>query len=84
MKQKDIALVIIIIFITGIFSFILSNLLISTPENRQQEVEVVHPIVSEFPTPDERFFNEDSINPTQEIRIGTDDPNTSPFDDSEQ
>jgi hypothetical protein len=75
-KQKDISLIIIVSFVSAMMSFFLSNALISTPENRQQQVSVVEPITAEFPEPDKKYFNEKSVNPTQLIRIGdTDNPN---------
>ncbi|MCA9342574.1 hypothetical protein KC950_00980 [Candidatus Saccharibacteria bacterium] len=73
MKQKDIALIIVISFISGILSFFLTNLLITNPENRQEEVEVVEPISSTFTEPDTRYFNAEAINPTQLIQIGNQD-----------
>ena len=73
MKQKDIALIIVISFISGILSFFLTNLLITNPENRQEEVEVVEPISSTFSEPATRYFNAVAINPTQLILIGNQD-----------
>lgn len=73
MKQKDIILIIVIVFISGVSSLILSNMLITAPKNRQEEVEVVPPITADFETPSPNYFNNDSINPTQEIQIGNED-----------
>ena len=70
MKQKDIALIIIVVFISGVISFFVSNMLFASPENRQTEVEVVDEITSTFTKPDPRYFNAESINPTQQIQIG--------------
>jgi ABC-type maltose transport system permease subunit len=78
MKQKDIALIIIVIFISGIISYFLSSTFITTPKSRKTEVEVVEPISSQFTKPDERYFNANSINPTQQIQIGNQD-NQQPF-----
>jgi len=78
MKQKDIALIIVIVFVSGVLSFFVSNALFASPKDLQTEVEVVEPISAEFKTPDERYFNEKSINPTQPITIG-DDQNEQPF-----
>jgi hypothetical protein len=38
----------------------------------------VSKIAPDFPDPNEKYFNKDSINPTQDIKIG-EDPNASPF-----
>lgn len=78
MKQKDVALIIVIAFISAIVSFVVSNKLFVTPSNRQQQVEVVDPIDSSFQTPSKKYFNNNSINPTQEPQIGTDN-NQNPF-----
>ena len=78
MKQQDVAVVLIVVFIGGMLSFFLSGLLITSPKNRSEKVEVVKPITADFQTPDKRYFNELSINPTQLITIG-DNNNNTPF-----
>lgn len=78
MKQKDIALVAIIIFISAIISIFVSKSVFVKPNNRQQEVEVVQVITAVFPPPDERYFNDKAFDPTQPITIG-DNANTDPF-----
>jgi hypothetical protein len=77
MKQKDIIIIIAIVVIAGALSFVLSSVLFSTKQNKQQ-VEVVEPISAEFNLPDKKYFNENSVNPTQLIKIG-DTPNPTPF-----
>lgn len=73
MKQKDLVLIIVIVFISGVFSLILSNMFITSPKNRQTKVEIVTPIGSEFqrPSREDKNFNSTAINLTQTIRIGT-------------
>ena len=78
MKQKDIALIVVIAFISAIASFFLSNKIFVTPSNRQQKVESVDAITSTFQTPDKKYFNSSSIDPTQPSRTGTDN-NQDPF-----
>jgi hypothetical protein len=78
MKKKDFTLIAIIIVVSGMLSFVLSNILFSSPKNRQEKVEVVTKITPDFMVPDNKYFNADSINPTQIIRIG-EDPNNTPF-----
>ena len=78
MKQKDIALIIVVVFISGILSLLLSNKLIVSPKNRQEKVEVVAPITAELSKPDSKYFNTESIDPTQIIRIGESN-NNQPF-----
>lgn len=82
MKQKDIVLILVVAFISAIVSFFVSGKLISSPENRNIKVEVVEPITADFPDPDKRFFNKDSFNPTQLIRIGGND-NQTPFNQAQ-
>lgn len=78
MKQKDIAVIIVAVFVSGILSYFISSALFASPEDLKTEVEVVQPITADFPKPDERYFNSESINPTQTITIGN-DQNQQPF-----
>lgn len=77
MKQKDWSIIIVIAFLSAIVSFLLSNKIFVTPENRQQKVEVVDVINADFDRPDPRYFNADSINPTQNSQL--DSTNQTPF-----
>jgi hypothetical protein len=81
MKQKDLVLIIVIAFISGIVSFIVSTKVFVKPANRQQKVEVVDPISSDFQTPDKRYFNSESIDAAPSAQIGTDN-NQNPFNGS--
>ena len=78
MKQKDMLLIVIVVIVSATLSVFLTKALISTPKNRQQEVEIVDPISIDFPTPDKKYFNEKSIDPTQLIKIGN-SSNKTPF-----
>ena len=78
MKQKDIAIIIVVVFVSGLLSYFISNALFASPDNLTTEVEVVEPITADFPEPDTRYFNTNSINPTQTITIG-DGQNQQPF-----
>lgn len=82
MKQKDIAVVIVIIFLSGILSFLISGKIFVTPENRQQQVEKVDEITADFQKPNPRYFNETSINPTQSSQLN--DTNETPFKSTSQ
>ncbi len=70
MKQKDVALIIAISAVSAVLALVISSVTIGTPKNRQQKAEVVEKITSDFPTPDQKYFNDQSIDPTQIIRIG--------------
>lgn len=78
MKQKDIRLIMVIVFISGALSLVLSNVIISSPKNAQQQVEIVQPISSDFHQPDTHYFNKDAFDPTKLITIGKND-NPDPF-----
>lgn len=78
MKRSDITLIAMVIGISGIVSFFISNALFASPKNRQVRVEVVESIDTSFIRPSEKFFNKDSINPTKQIKI-SEGQNNSPF-----
>jgi hypothetical protein len=78
MKQKDIALIIVIAAVSAFASFFISRLVFATPENRQQKVEVVDKITNEFPMPRSKYFNSESINAAKLIQV-TDNQNPNPF-----
>ncbi len=70
MKQKDILLIGVIVIIAGTVSYIISSKLFAPPKDRKTQVEVVEPITTEFSSPDNKYFNEKSLNPTKTIQIG--------------
>ena len=72
MKQKDIALIIIVVFISGMASFFVSKFVFKV-DGLKENVETVEAISAEFPVSDEKFFNAQSINPTQIIKIDDND-----------
>jgi len=78
MKQKDLFLIIVVVIASGIISFLLSSILITTPKNRKAQVEVVNAITSQFNQPDKKYFNDQSVNLTKLIQIG-DNQNPQPF-----
>jgi hypothetical protein len=83
MKQKDIALIIIIIGFSGIVSLVISTKIFVTPDNRQQKVQTVDVIDSSFQKPSEKYINKDSIDPVQLVQIG-DNNNQNPFNKPKQ
>lgn len=78
MKQNDVALIIVIAFVSAVISFIASNKIFVTPSNREQAVEVVDSIKPSFQTPSRKYFNSSSIDPTLNAQIGTGN-NQNPF-----
>lgn len=77
MKKKDLILIVAVAIVASIFSFIISNFLI-TGGSKQLEAETVQKISSEFQSPDKNVFNEQAINPTKLIEIGNNN-NQKPF-----
>lgn len=78
MKQKDIALIIVVAAISGLVSFFVAQYFFLKPESKQLKAEFVQPITTDFNSPDSKYFNSSSINPTQQIQIG-DGTNTTPY-----
>lgn len=83
MKQKDIALIVFVAGISAVASYAISHLIFAAPANRQQQVSVVSPINTSFATPDQKFFNNQSIDPAELIEVGSSN-NTNPFSGSGQ
>ena len=83
MKQKDVALILVVVFISAIASFVISRWIFSSPKNRQQSAEIVDAITADFSKPSTKYFNTDSVNPTQEIQIGG-STNPNPFNPNPQ
>lgn len=83
MKRKDLLLIVVVIIISTAFALLLSSVLIPAPQKNLQEVEVVDAITDNFPPPDSRYFNDQSINPTQLITIGN-NANPTPFNSKKQ
>lgn len=78
MKQNDIILIIVMVFVGGVLSFFITSAVITSPKNRKEKVETVQAISSDFKQPDTKYFNSNSVDPTQLIRIG-DNSNNQPF-----
>ncbi|MGB4800052.1 MAG: hypothetical protein WBP03_00870 [Candidatus Saccharimonadales bacterium] len=83
MKQKDIALIILIGFISAVVSFLASTRIFVTPANRQQTVEVVDAINPDFERPDSKYFNSNSLNIARTTELGG-DTNQTPFNSTQR
>jgi hypothetical protein len=77
MRQKDIVIIIAVVGASALLAVVASKFVIK-PADKKQQVEVVQAITADFPTPDQRYFNANSIDPTLQISIG-DNANTDPF-----
>ena len=78
MKQKDIILIIVVSFISLVLGIVTSNLLFNKKDNKRLKADVVTAITTDFKEPDKKYFNANSIDPTQIIRIG-ENTNQKPF-----
>ncbi len=83
MKKNDFTTLAVAIIVSALFSFLVSRAFISSPNDRKTQVEVVGPITTDFPAPNKKFFNEQSLNPTLLIEI-TPNNNPTPFQQSTQ
>lgn len=83
MKQKDLALVLVVVFISIVVALVVSRMIFASPKNRQQTAEKVDVISPDFALPPSEFFNARSVNPTQQIKIGNSN-NPNPFNTKSQ
>jgi hypothetical protein len=77
--KKEAGVIFIVAVFSAVLSIILSGIFFSTPEDRTQKVEVVSPITTTFQDPGSVYFNSNSVNPVQNIQIGT-EPNSKPLE----
>ncbi|MGC1176702.1 MAG: hypothetical protein WA843_01410 [Candidatus Saccharimonadales bacterium] len=82
MKQKDIVLIIVVVFISAVISLFVSSAVFTSSKARQQQVAVVQPITADFPQPDTHYFNDKAFDPTKLIIIGQ-NANPDPFSSSD-
>ncbi|HET8991437.1 MAG TPA: hypothetical protein VFN31_00170 [Candidatus Saccharimonadales bacterium] len=78
MKQKDIALIAVIVIISAVISLFVSKAIFGTSTTNAQQVENVSPISSNFPTSQNSVFFNGGFDPTQLIQISPNN-NTNPF-----
>jgi len=77
MKPKDLGLIAGAIVLGIVVSVVVSKLVFVSPTSGQQ-VDIVPTLPVSFPSPDSRYFNKSSLDPTQFIRIGN-NSNPNPF-----
>lgn len=77
MKQKDLAVILAVVFFAAVASLLLTKSLFVSKKDRELSAQVVEPITSNFNEPDKTVFNAQAINPTQLIQIG--DGKADPF-----
>ena len=81
MKQQDIAILIIIVFIAGIASFVVANKFVAP--SKEEKAEKVSAISKDFNTGNASNINESSINPAVRIEIAPNN-NEQPFTNGQQ
>ncbi|MDB5184312.1 MAG: hypothetical protein JWN38_120 [Candidatus Saccharibacteria bacterium] len=82
MKQKDILLLIVIVFISTLFAVGISKVVFHSTA-RDAQAESVDVITADFPTPDPKYFNEQAVNLTRLIQISGNN-NDNPFTGTSQ
>jgi flagellar basal body-associated protein FliL len=83
MKQKDLTLILVMVFVSAVVSLLVSRWIFASPQNRNQTAEKVDSIGAEFTAPSRKYFNVNSVNPTQQIQIGN-NSNPNPFNSKPQ
>jgi len=88
MKRTEMIRLVLIAIVAGLFSFVVSGALFSSPAKRTANVPVAQPLSTSFPdvTNDPNyssFLNPNALDPTQPIQIGTGQQNTTPFNQSQ-
>jgi phosphoglycerate-specific signal transduction histidine kinase len=78
MKRQELAIIVMAMVLGGLVSFFVSRLIFTPPKNRQQTINIVEKLSSDFPQANATYFNENSLNPTKNITIG-DQSNPQPF-----
>jgi hypothetical protein len=78
MKQKDLAIIAVVVIVSMVFSYVIANKVIVKSKNREQKVEIVGNVPSSISTPSSTIFNSNAIDPSQPIQIQS-NSNSSPF-----
>ncbi|MDB5175878.1 MAG: hypothetical protein JWM81_736 [Candidatus Saccharibacteria bacterium] len=82
MKQKDVVLIAVIVFISALFAFGISKVVFKSSAKNDQ-AEKVDVISADFLSPSKKYFNSTAVNPTRLIEIGGNN-NQNPFTGSPQ
>lgn len=68
-KSKDMTVLVILVGLSALLSFFLSNLLFSNKKSLVSKVEVVAPVTSKFDYLDRPYFAGNPLNPTKNITV---------------
>ena len=85
MKKNDIALLVIIISISALGAYLITNTLMGDPKEQSAKVQTIQPVLTEVSQPDPNVFRDGAINPSVRVNIEgeTVDNNTTPSSTSE-
>ncbi|NCU30257.1 hypothetical protein EOL73_02050 [Candidatus Saccharibacteria bacterium] len=78
MKKTDIAMLVLVVALTGLITYLIANTLLGSSKQLSANVTVVEPISAEIEVPNGSIFNKDAINPGVQIKVG-DSSNQQPF-----
>lgn len=78
MKKKDMTMMVAVVVVAAIFSLVVTNLFLTPRSSKELTAQKIDEIDSTFNQPDKKYFNTESVNPTQLIQIGG-EPNKEPF-----
>jgi hypothetical protein len=82
-KQQDIATILLVIGFSAVVSLFVSKAIFAPPKNRQQSIQQVQAITSDFPMPSAKYFNSQALDPTKPITVGQ-NVNNNPFNNNPQ
>ena len=82
MKQKDIALIIVVATFSLVIAAVSSNFIFGRASLKEQKAERTEAISAEFSPPSNVYFNDQSVDPTVIIRTGEGE-NQTPFKQAE-
>lgn len=71
MKRTDIAMIIFIASISMLLSYFVAKTVLGDIQNEAVTVKTVDAITKDVDEPDTRVFNQDAVNPTVEVFIGS-------------
>lgn len=71
MKKTDIAMIILIASISILGAFFATNALLGDDASEEVSVKTIEPIKVETAPVDPSIFNENAINPSVEVQVGT-------------
>ena len=78
MKKNDIAIIVIVAIVAGVFSFVIANFIFSKDKTYKLDAPTVQAITADFQLPDKKYFNKESLDLTKDITVQI-NSNNQPF-----